>query len=47
MIAGFTAKKPDALAECVLAHGGKHVEPDSQMPEPDVRVLFVSDLKDG
>lgn len=42
-ILGFITEDLDALAERVLAHGGKHVGPIKSMPEHGVRVIFTTD----
>jgi hypothetical protein len=42
-ILGFITEDLDALAERVLAHGGKHLGPIKAMPEHGVRVLFATD----
>jgi len=42
-ILGFITPDLDALAERVLAHGGKHLSPIKSMPEHGVRVLFTTD----
>lgn len=43
VILGFITTDLDALAERVLAHGGRHVGLVREMPEHGVRVLFTSD----
>lgn len=43
VILGFITDDLDALAERVLAHGGKHNGPIKSMPEHGVRVLFTTD----
>lgn len=43
VILGFTTEDLDALADRVLAHGGKHVGSIKSMPEHGVRVLFSTD----
>lgn len=42
-ILGFITEDLDALAERVLANGGKHVGPIKSMPQHGVRVLFTTD----
>jgi len=42
-ILGFITEDLDALAERVVAHGGKLVNPIQSMPEHGVRVLFTTD----
>jgi predicted enzyme related to lactoylglutathione lyase len=42
-ILGFMTEDLDALAERVLAHGGKHVGAMESMPEHGVRVIFTTD----
>lgn len=43
VILGFVTEDLDALAERVLAHGGRHVGPVRSMPEHGVRVIFTTD----
>lgn len=43
VILGFVTEDLDALAERVLANGGKHAGPTKTMPEHGVRVLFTTD----
>lgn len=43
VILGFVTEDLDALAERVLAQGGKHVSPIESMPQHGVRVLFTTD----
>lgn len=42
-ILGFITEDLDALADRVLAHGGKHAGEIKSMPEHGVRVLFTTD----
>ena len=42
-ILGFITEDLDALAERVLAHGGKHVDKIWEMKDHGVRVLFSTD----
>lgn len=43
VILGFVTEDLDALADRVLAHGGRHAGPIRAMPEHGVRVLFTTD----
>jgi uncharacterized glyoxalase superfamily protein PhnB len=43
VILGFITEDLDALAERVLAHGGKHSSPIKSMPEHGIRVMFTTD----
>lgn len=43
VILGFITEDLDALAERVLAHGGKHVGSIESQPEHGVRVIFTTD----
>ena len=42
-ILGFVTDDLDALADRVVAHGGKHLGPIKSMPQHGVRVLMATD----